>query len=88
MPAYFHPEAKDLIEKLLVVDVAKRLGGTRGGGAEECPSVEVRHGSIPVSVSPGNRSVVGEYGGAAAFTKGGVSAIYCQCSVDGTGSGT
>jgi protein kinase X len=35
MPAYFHPEAKDLIEKLLVVDVAKRLGGTRGGGADE-----------------------------------------------------
>ncbi len=38
MPAYFHPEAKDLIEKLLVVDVAKRLGGTRGGGAEEVMS--------------------------------------------------
>lgn len=35
MPNYFHPEAKDLIEKLLVVDVAKRLGGTRGGGADE-----------------------------------------------------
>jgi len=35
MPPYFHPDAQDLVRRLLVADVTQRLGGTRGGGAEE-----------------------------------------------------
>jgi protein kinase X len=34
MPEYFRPEARDLIEKLLVVDHTRRLGCMKGGTAD------------------------------------------------------
>jgi protein kinase X len=34
MPNFLHPEARDLIDKLLVVDITKRLGSARGGVEE------------------------------------------------------
>lgn len=34
IPEYFHPDARDLIEKLLVVDSTRRLGCMRNGVAD------------------------------------------------------
>ena len=62
IPEYFHPDAKDLIEKLLIVESSKRLGCvTNQGGVEQIKThpwfssinwLDLTNKSIPGPLNP------------------------------------